>query len=420
MVGEIARVIRSRMTGGGALRSGLTATTDLNVANAACDALLAVALASTLFFAVPTGQARGRVALYLLVTIAPFAVLAPVIGPLLDRVGKFRRVSMAVTLLVRGVLAWVMAHHTGGIALYPLALGALIGSKAYGVAKSAVVPRVVPPEASLVAVNSRLQLASTIGSVLAAPIGLAIAHQFHSSGLLHVAAISYIATALLLLPMPAHVDAPRAAEERATVLPIALSSQKLLGNLPFAMRRVLPIRALVGFLTLFLAFYLRQHGHQTQALAVLAGAVAGGNVLGLLLGRASRRHKPEGIIVIAQVVAALACVAAAVFFSLTTALLLAGLAQLAAVMSKLCLDAVMQRDVPESRRSSAFGVSETAYQLVWVAGGAIGLIPFTGRQGFILAAVLMGLTFLLSLPGERRLATPDEPTPADPVLAANP
>jgi hypothetical protein len=71
--------------------------------------------------------------------------------------------------------------------------------------------------------------------------------------------------------------------------------------------------------------------------------------------------------------------------------------QLASVTAKLCLDAVIQRDVPDERRASAFGASETAYQLVWVVGGAIGLIPFTGRIGFAAAAAAMVLLVLLSL-----------------------
>jgi MFS family permease len=401
------------MTSGGAQRSGLTATTDLNIANAACDAFLAIALASTLFFAVPAGEARGKVALYLLVTMAPFALLAPVVGPLLDRVGRFRRISLGATMIARAVLAWSMAGHTGGIALYPLALGALIGSKAYGVAKSAVVPRVVPAGGNLVAVNSRLQLASTVGSVVAAPVALGIAHVLHTNGLLRLTAVAYVAASFLVLRLPRIVDAPRRPAERTAFLP--LSRRAILGNMPFAMRRVLPIRALVGFLTLFLAFYLRQHGHDTAALGVLAGAVALGNVIGLIAGRASRNHRPEGIIAIAQVVAGIATVIAAGFFSLDAALLLALLAQLAAVMSKLCLDAVMQRDVPEARRASAFGVSETAYQLVWVAGGAIGLIPFTGRQGFVVAALGMALALLFGL--RRPPPTPAVARDSDRVFA---
>jgi hypothetical protein len=41
---------------------------------------VAVALAGTLFFSVPIGEARSRVALYLLLTMLPFALLVPVAG----------------------------------------------------------------------------------------------------------------------------------------------------------------------------------------------------------------------------------------------------------------------------------------------------------------------------------------------------
>ncbi|MGZ8734023.1 MAG: MFS transporter, partial [Acidimicrobiia bacterium] len=49
------------------------------------DACVTVALAGTLFFNISPGAARPKVLLYLLLTVAPFALVAPVIGPLLDR-----------------------------------------------------------------------------------------------------------------------------------------------------------------------------------------------------------------------------------------------------------------------------------------------------------------------------------------------
>ena len=57
--------------------------------------MIAVSLAGTLFFAAATDAQRGNVALYLLVTMAPFAVLAPVIGPALDRLQRGRRWALA-------------------------------------------------------------------------------------------------------------------------------------------------------------------------------------------------------------------------------------------------------------------------------------------------------------------------------------
>src|SRR5262249_46725164 len=68
----------------GASESGLTHLIWLNTVNMAADAMIAVCLAGTIFFSAATSQQRGNVALYLLITMAPFAVVAPVIGPALD------------------------------------------------------------------------------------------------------------------------------------------------------------------------------------------------------------------------------------------------------------------------------------------------------------------------------------------------
>jgi hypothetical protein len=54
-------------------------------ANVAGDTLVAVGLAGTLFFSVPSSEARGNVALYLLLTLAPFTVVAPVLGGVFAR-----------------------------------------------------------------------------------------------------------------------------------------------------------------------------------------------------------------------------------------------------------------------------------------------------------------------------------------------
>ena len=51
------------------------------------DALIALALAGSLFFDIDPNAARWKVALYLALTMAPFAVVAPLIGPALDRLG---------------------------------------------------------------------------------------------------------------------------------------------------------------------------------------------------------------------------------------------------------------------------------------------------------------------------------------------
>ena len=88
------------------------------------DAMVTVALAGTVFFGASPHAQRGNVLLYLLVTMAPFALIAPVIGPALDRFQHGRRWAMGASAIGRGVLALIMAGHpTNLLVLYPCALG---------------------------------------------------------------------------------------------------------------------------------------------------------------------------------------------------------------------------------------------------------------------------------------------------------
>ena len=194
----------------GAGESGLANLIDLHAIHSAGDALLTVALANTLFFSVDVHQARSRVAIYLLVTMAPFAVVAPIVGPLLDRVRRGRRYALMTTLILRAFLAWVIAGAVGShgaFALYPAAFGALVCSKAYGVSRSAVVPRVLPPDVSLVRGNARLTLWGVLCATIAAPIGQGLSWATGSpSWTLRLAAIVYLAGSAFALRLPSRVD----------------------------------------------------------------------------------------------------------------------------------------------------------------------------------------------------------------------
>jgi hypothetical protein len=171
LVRPAARRLRQAARADGAGSSGLSQLLGVHSLQSAGDALVAVALAGTLFFSVPLGQARGRVALYLLLTLLPFSFLVPIAGPLLDRLRHGRRNVLAATSGGRGLLTWVMAGAIAGLGLYPLALGVLVLARAYGVARSAATPRVRPEGMSLIQANARLNVAGTAASSVAAALG---------------------------------------------------------------------------------------------------------------------------------------------------------------------------------------------------------------------------------------------------------
>jgi len=206
-----------RITGAsGAGRTGLATLIELTAAGGAADAFVAVSLAGTIFFSTSVDQARGRVVLFLLVTMAPFAVLAPFIGPALDRMQQGRRYLLAGTLLARGLLCWGMsAAINSPVTLLPAAFGILVLQKAYGVARASVTPRLLPAEITLVTANARSQLITLTASMLGGGIAAGIQVTAGSAWVLRAGTVIYLAAMILALRLPEQVDVPRPAPAQA-------------------------------------------------------------------------------------------------------------------------------------------------------------------------------------------------------------
>ncbi|WP_030546189.1 hypothetical protein [Streptomyces albus] len=522
------RHIRRATHAQGAGESGLGKLIELHAVNSAGDMLITIALASTVFFSVPTDEARGRVALYLAITMAPFTLLAPVIGPILDRLPHGRRAAMAAAMLFRALLALALsgAVATGGLELYPAALGVLVASKAYGVVRSAVVPRLLPSQISLVKANSRVTLAGLLATGIAAPVGAGLqvvglawplygafavfivgtflsfslppkvdsakgetAAQFFDHGSPHGWATGAPARALEAAPGAASAPGagaasapasnaagaeaggppaargpsaePRSAGIPGAGIPEAVGTQAPgtaqhtpppaptappappapPGAAPGAgsgsgpsgqgkrpgLRSVGPsvlhglqantaLRALSGFLIFFLAFLLREEPLNGQSAAVslgIVGVAAGtGNALGTAIGAWLKDRGPEVIIATVLALALVVTIMAAVLFGAVALAVVAAVAGLSQALAKLSLDAMIQRDVPERGRTSAFARSETLLQMSWVVGGAIGIaLPLHGILGMAVAAVLVTLGAVTTVRGLLTAARRGTPHP---------
>ena len=227
------RVVQ-RMTGAsGARRTGLSNLIELTAASSVGDAFVAVALAGTLFFNASVSQARSQVAIALLVTMAPFAVLAPLIGPMLDRVPQGRRFILAGTLLARGALCWGMAgavFYHDSVTLLPAAFGVLVLQKAYGVTRSAITPRLLPREITLVTANARTGLASLVASTLG--VALAAGLEYITGGgsggaawVLRAGTVIYLAAMALCFRVPEQVDLPLEQEPGPSPATVPLASE---------------------------------------------------------------------------------------------------------------------------------------------------------------------------------------------------
>ncbi len=189
---------------------------EFSAAGSVGDGFVAVALAGTLFFSASVTQARGRVALALIITMAPFALLAPFVGPMLDRVQHGRRYILIGTAPARGLLCWGMAGavaHNDTLTLLPAAFGVLVLQKVFGVTRASVMPRLLPQEITLVTANSRCALSSLIATTVGVPAaaGLAALTGGGADGaawVLRVGTVLYLAAMVPAIRLPSGVDEP--------------------------------------------------------------------------------------------------------------------------------------------------------------------------------------------------------------------
>lgn len=416
-------MVQRAATADGADKSGLTALTWPVMANFAVDSAMAVALANTLFFAAASGESKSKVALYLVITIAPFAVIAPLIGPALDKLQHGRRVALALSFALRTGLALILIMNYDGATgsfppwvLYPCALAMMVFSKSFSVLRSAVTPRVMPPTIDLVRVNSRLTvfglLGGTIaGGAIAAGVEFACTHLLKMPGALFVVVAITIVGALLSMRIPSWV------EVTAGEVPATLSyhrhsdhlhqrwpeeEKKTGGKLRQPLGRNIitslwgncTIKVMVGFLFLYPAFVAKAHGAdgwvQLRMLGMIGAAAAIGNFAGNFASARLELGRPAVLVVRCTLAVTAAALAAAVGGNLVAAAVATLVTSGASAISKASLDASLQDDLPEESRASGFGRSESTLQLAWVLGGAAGVLVYTELWvGFTVVSALL-------------------------------
>jgi MFS family permease len=414
LTGAAVRRVRSASRADGAGDSGLSGLVLVNALHTAGDAMIAVSLAGTLFFAASTDAQRGNVALYLLVTMAPFAVLAPVIGPALDRLQHGRRWALAASLAGRALLAVLMAAYFDDLALYPAALGVLVLSKGFNVLRAAVVPRVLPPALSLTSANARLSVFGLAAGGVLGALGGGIATVLGFEWELGATAAVFTAAAVLAVRLPPHVDvsvgeAPADVFTTAEIPQVGRRRRPAGPHVATALRATAALRGLSGFLTIFAAFLVQatvtDGWEATAALGAIAAAAGVGSLGGTAVGSRLQSASPDTVVLVSAGGAAVVTVAAAALYSLPMAAVVAGASAVANALGKVSLDAIIQREVPDQLRASAFARSETALQLAWVAGGVLGIaLPTIGWLGFTVAAALLVLAVGLTLAGRHRAA----------------
>lgn len=369
---------------------------------AAGDALVALALAGSLFFSVPEATARGRVLLYLGLTMAPFAVVAPLLARILDRFKGSLRWAMVLTSIGRASLAWLLSTRLDTLLLFPLVFGILVFSRAALVVRGAVLPHLVAEGATLVDANSSLSRVSALAGMAAGVPGLLLIKWpgVHVE-LLAAAAIYYMGT-IPSLRLPSS-RGTRASKQRARARAAAAAS-------PIIRQAVVAtsgMRFLVGFLVFHLAFALRRENLGSIGLALLVGSSAFGGLAGAMVAPRLRRVLSEsGIIASSLVVAGLAGLLVGRWFTLYTASVLVFVFGISSGVAKVAFDSIVQAELPEGARGWAFARSESVFQVAWVAGAmAPLLLPIPSGPGVFAAGVTAQLLAIVYVAGRRRAAS---------------
>ena len=400
---------------------------------AASDAAIAVTLAGSIFFSISPDDSRGRVALYLALTMAPFAIVAPLLGPAIDRAKGGRRWMILGTAAGRAIVAFLMISNIDTLWLFPLAFTILVLQKAYSVAKSAVVPAMVRSEGDLVSANSRLALISAVSGMAGAALSGVFSLIGGPSFAAAIAMVGFITTTVLATQVPRTVVAAEPAKEREREE--LRDSQIVLAAYATAI-----LRGIVGFVTFLLAFEFR--GGKEGLDISTDGSAAGGMTatdrgiditgdpaapawhfgvvllaagIGALLGARiapslRERTAEERMLQSSLAAVGLAALFAAFSFDLFGAAVLSFFVAAGAATGKLAFDSLVQREAPDANYGRSFARFEARFQGAWVIGAFIpAVIPLNlavGGVGVAAASIFALASYLIGKPAHSAVSFP--------------
>lgn len=399
------------------------------------DTLVTISLAGSLFFSISPTEAKSKVLLYLLLTIAPFAVVSPLLGPLIDRSRGARRAMVVFSAVGRMAIVPFMARDIHSLWLFPEAFLILVLSKLYLVTRGALITEIAEAEAEheataaqhqaadaylgdgpsttgaphgLAGWNAQLTLLGTLAGFVISIPGVLLLKIFGAPGVLIFAGVVFLGGAIagLRLKLPKARTRPSSEEETASwerggkklSREAAPHPEVLLGLTANAL-----LRGIAGFLVFLLAFGLRR----SHAALYWYGLALGGSGIGALIGlslvpRLRRWMGEPQMLLLALTMVCLGAIGAAYVGGLPIQIALAVLVGIAGAVGQPSFDAMTQRFVPVEAQGRAFARFATRQQLIWVLGALIPVaiaLPFVG--GDITIAIIAGGGALSYLIGRR-------------------
>ncbi len=408
--------------------------------------LVTISLAGSLFFSASLHESSGNIVRYLLLSLAPFAVVAPMLSPLLDRGAAARRASIGVASGGSALLALLMAHDLRVWLLFPEAFGILVLSKLYLVGKAALIPSMTEDGDDLATANAKLAVLAALAGFAASPFGVLIL-QIGAPWVLLLTCFVFIAGGLgaIRLPRSSTLLAPvkslgldeagrplHGPPQPRPLVPEGIRPLELQGGpggliyradrkgrgrssrrdrldvkherrrlgLPLvapevtvALMAMTVLRALFGFLTFFLAFALKHEDAHAWWYGLILGVSGVGGLVGSMsVPKFRRRLSEQQIIFGALVLTAVTALVVAFLGHLWPQPILAFVMGMASTGAKPAFDSLGQRYVPPAALGRSFARFETQLQLCWVVAALVAVVvSFPFADGDVLIAVTAAL-----------------------------
>lgn len=403
------------------------------------DGMFQVGLATLFFFSPESQGTAGSIAVAFAVLLAPFTLVGPWAGVLLDR-WRRRQVLVRVNVARVGVTlvigAWVLLWGIGPV-VYVLALLNLSLNRFVLAALAASLPRVVPREQLLTA-NSVVPTfgagAAAVGGLVGLLLGLVMAAgSSKDAASLGAAAVFFAGAAAVAARFgpdrlgPGELADADVVRERLARLGRGLvEGGRALGRIgtPAQALAVMGVHRLFYGITFVASILLSRNlladpGDPDAGLAVFASVLAasavGFGAAVLTTPVLARRTGSQVWVVLCLLLAGAAQLVLLTSVRLPVLLVCAALLGLAAQGAKIAVDTIVQRDTPDEFRGRAFALYDVVYNSAFIAAAAVAALtlPDSGYSRLVFAVLAAGYVTTAVVFGARGLRSPRPLAPSD-------
>jgi MFS family permease len=387
----------------------------VRVVSLAADGLFQTSLAGSIFFSPERATTAGQAAAGFAVLLLPYSVIGPLTGPLLDRWRRTRVLAlgnlMRAVIVVAAAVSLVVTGPTR-LAFFIAALAAVSIGRLHSAAALAALPHVVTGN-RLVLANSVWTVAGLAGGAMGTGVGLGIRHLGEATDSAAavsavIAAVAYTASAVLAATFPTGALGPgniARSTSRAlirTLRDLADGAREVATHSPAAaaLAAIGAHRLFYGVSTIATLLLYRNYFTDTGLLrAGLAGAaqVVAAAALGTLLAAAvtpaiTRRWSARGWITTLFALAAVVQVALGLPYRMAPLLVAAVILGMVAQGSRICVEAILQAQIPDRFRGRVFSFYDALFNATFVAAAGIAALalPDSGKSYPVLAVIAVG------------------------------